>query len=863
MKTVRFTLLLFIACLFQTTAFAFRVYPTTAQDERMLDKSNFPFIAANADGFNLQHDCFAPFSASQVIEIFNQFTNKKLINHGVYSGSNIKTMSTMGKFPESIADVTAFMLYNEAPAMDTEEWAHALAQDVDWPLITHCRSFSTDSRFDALRAEIIQTSGIMIEFQVTDPNKFDDAAALMKFCVDNDRMVVFLTTFQQTPDIFMSAYKEFYYYLKENLGANYLNSDYVIFIPNTYSDDQVFPETLGYGSTFGVAHWLIDQKTKTGDGYIQPAVSITAPSQDDFFPNHKNLTVSAAITGATPTSMKLYLNGELVGEDTSAPYSWSGGVLADLATGFQELRVDATEQDGTVTSEAIRIKILEEAPHVPGFFKADNLTDYDLRNDPHEDGYIRHVYGKEWIDYTINVDHAGVYDVDVTLKVQRSKQFGGKISIKKGTRTLGSYTTVLNDPAKTPLANFTEHPDATIRAVSLEAGKQVLRMYFSRPGGLVKPQFYLYDFNFKLRGAPSITFTTPTLNTAGRYPDYSAPANIAIAADITSSLTDGVVTSAKLYLDDVMVGELTEAPYVWDEDNTTGLKDVTAGEHILKIVAVDNKGYTSFEQLTLNVIDRQPYNTSLKIPGTIKAIYYDMGGEGVAYHDFNEGVERGLGGPSDPRYAKAGSDDVEIEKLGGQYCLHAVRNSEWLNYTVSSVSEGAYKLYLTTSANAGKTADVKVWLNDVLLTTVPIKETGGFTTYKDHSVSNVYIREDMTNATIKVEFVNPSISNYLCTFRQFRFLRTGDVPASNEEMEGQSDLFSVYPNPATAVINIDMAQETGAQLTIFDTMGRCVYDAQNVAGLHTVSTDQFSAGTYFVKVVTADGVSEIKKIMIL
>ncbi len=844
-----------------SAVFAFRVFPTTAQDERMLDKANFSFIAANADGFNLQYDSFGPFSESQVAEIFNQFTNKNLINHGVYNGNNIYTMSTMTKLPAT-ANVTAFMLYTEAPAMDNADWTDALSQNVTWPLITHCRAYSTASTSNTVREQIQMTDGIMMEFQVTDPGKYDDAAALMKYCVDNDRMVVFLTTFQQTPDVFISAYKEFYYYLKGNLGAHYLNSDKVIFVPNTYEDTQVFPETLGYGSTFGVAHWLIDQKSKTSDGYIQPTVSITSPSADSYYENHKSLTVNATASGATISKMALYLNGELVGEDTQAPYSWSGGLLSDLTTGYQELRVDATDATGVVTSEAIRIKILKEAPDVPGFFKAGNLIDYQLRNDPHEDGYIRHCYGKEWIDYKVNVKHSGTYDVDVSLKVQRSKQYGGTVTLKKGSTSLGSYTTVLNDPAQNPLTGFVEEQVGTIKNVNLTAGVQTLRAYFSRPGGAVKPQFYLYDFNFKIHGAPSITFTTPTVNEAGRYPDYNAPAAISVSADVNSPRSGGQVKSVKLYLGDVLVSEKTETPYTWTGAEGA-LANVEAGTHILKIVATDDLGYESFEQISINVIAREPYKT-YSLPATIQAYEYDLGGEGVAYHDFNEGVERGLGGTQNPRYATAGSEDVEIEMYGGKYVVSAVRNSEWLNYTVSSVKAGTYKVSIMTSANTGKSADVKVWLNNDLLTTVHTEATGtNFQTFKNFTATNVVIPKDMGTATIRLEFLNSSISNYLCFFRQFQFVRTGDAPAGLDNASADDTGFKLYPNPCNSQVTIDLQDVRNTTFSIYDMSGRRVYTDSDVSGRYTIDTQAMDAGTYIVRVCTADGVSRQQKLIVL
>ncbi|MGQ1783620.1 Ig-like domain-containing protein [Saccharicrinis sp. GN24d3] len=935
---------------------AFRVYPTSAQNELMLDKANYPFIAENADGFNLQHDSFAPFSSSQVATIFNQFTNKNFINHGVYHGTDIYTMSTMTKTP-NFANVTAFMLYNEAPAMDADEWTDALGQNVTWPLITHCRSYNETSTHAEIRSQIMRTSGIMMEFKVTDPGKYDDAAKLMKYCVDNDRMVVFLTTFQETPEIFISAYKEFYYYLKENLDPSYLSSDHVIFVPNTYSDDQVFPETLGYGSTFGVAHWLIDQKSKINDGYIQPKISFSTPCHGDYFENHSNIDVSITVTEATVSSAKLYINDVLVGEDTSAPYSWSGAELTDLTTGYHELRAVVTDISGVETHKSIRVKVLKDPPAIPGFFWADNLTSYQLRNDPHPDGYIRHVYGKEWVDYKVDVAHTGMYDVDVDLFVQRSKQFGGTIIIKKGTQELGRFTTVLNDPAQAPINGFTETPVALIKDIPLSEGLQTLRVEFKHPNGIIKPQFYLNSFNFMIQGAPEINFITPQKNEADEYNYYDAPAAIEIEAGITSPRSNGTIANAKLYINDVEVSTLTEAPFIWNNNqDVEALLNLPEGSYTIKIEATDDLGYRSFNEIDLKVIARQPFNTNLTIPGVIKAYEFDLGKEGIAYHDFNEGIERGLGGAQNPRYTKAGNEDVEIEMSAGSYSVSAVRNGEWLSYTMSSVEKGIYAISLNTSANAGKSADVRVWLNNKIITTVPISETAnsGFTTYKNFTVSYIEILEDLEKANIRLEFINPSISNYLCFFKEFEFKKIADDPKSSDgtvqvnltkpggditrekgytldvavnasssagnisevilfidgeevrrdnsapyewghadspnpqELNGLSpgeheikivaldvnnnfgissfklmveastsagsnvkatDMFSVYPNPMSTHLTVQLKQLSQADVFVYNIAGNLVYQRKNVVSQCVIDRNKFlNSGTYFIRI---------------
>lgn len=770
-------LLLVVMC--PLHSWAFRVFPTIAQTEEMLDKSNFPFIAENVDGINLPYDAFGPFSAGQVETLFNMFKNKNFINHGVYKeGVPITSMSTMNKKP-SFANVTAMMLYNEAPAMDSIEWASALQQECPWPLITHCRAFGHTNAFKELKRQILVTSGCMFEFQVTNPDKYVDAAELAKFCVDNNKMVVFLTTFQQTPDIFSAAYQSFFYYLKEHLGPDYLSSDLVIFAPNTYNDNQVLPETSGYGSTFGIAHWLIEQKDKIDNGYIQPKINFVGLKNNDFFANHTNLTVKLNVESQLPiTKAELYVNGVSAGERTNSSFSWSGGILDNLTTGLKNLKVVVTEQNGQKSFAAIQIKILKDPPVVPGFFKAADLADYQLRNTPLENGEIRHVYGGEWIDYKLMVKHTGIYDVRIGLGVQRSKQYGGTIILQKGGVELGRFTTVLNDPDKAALPGFTEHPKVEITNIFLEEGEQVIRVTFQHPEGRIVPQFRLNDFTFMIQGAPEITITHPLRNEAGEFNVYNAPATIVVGASIVSPRAGGLVKMAELFVNGKSAAKLTSMPFLWNDLGEIALlSNLSAGTYRLKIEATDELGYTSFKEITLNVVERRSYRPDLKIPGVVKAIEFDLGGEGVAYHDFNEGVERGLGGNDNPRYSVAGSEDVEIEQSAGDYCVSAIRHGEWLNYTFSDMEKGTYEIILTTASNAGKSADVNVWLDGKILATVPITQTAsvGFTEFKEFSVSGIVIPESRKNVTIRLEFVNRAIRNYLCFFRKFEFRKQEDI----------------------------------------------------------------------------------------
>jgi hypothetical protein len=71
----------------------------------------------------------------------------------------------------------------------------------------------------------------------------------------------------------------------------------------------------------------------------------------------------------------------------------------------------------------------------------------------------------------------------------------------------------------------------------------------------------------------------------------------------------------------------------------------------------------------------------------------------------------------------------------------------------------------------------------------------------------------------------------------------------------------VYPNPAKNVVNIVSAEDIN-KIEIFDFLGQSIYKTIDIK-LKTSKIDVtgFSAGQYFVKVITRNG-AEIKKISV-
>ncbi|WP_052292253.1 PKD domain-containing protein [Methanosphaerula palustris] len=121
------------------------------------------------------------------------------------------------------------------------------------------------------------------------------------------------------------------------------------------------------------------------------------------------------------------------------------------------------------------------------------------------------------------------------------------------------------------------------------------------------------------------------------------------------------------------------------------------------------------------------YNGPHTIPGTLQAEDYDLGGEGVAYHDTTAGNEGGV-------YRH---DDVDIEQLDtdGSPNVGWIRSGEWLGYTVNVSTAGTYTAgFRVASSHSGSSIQVYVDDGTTPVATVSVPNTGDWPAFRTVSV---------------------------------------------------------------------------------------------------------------------------------
>jgi chitinase len=152
-------------------------------------------------------------------------------------------------------------------------------------------------------------------------------------------------------------------------------------------------------------------------------------------------------------------------------------------------------------------------------------------------------------------------------------------------------------------------------------------------------------------------------------------------------------------------------------------------------------------------------------PVTIQAENYDLGGEGIAYHD----TTTGNNWPGTFR-----SDDVDIQPTTDTDLGYNIGNTaagEWLEYTVNVQTAAAYSFDLRLSNNnSGTTPTVKVYVDGTLAGSTTQGYTGGWQSWATATIAGPSIAAG--SRVIKIELTNGGLN-----FNWFKIRQTSDTTA--------------------------------------------------------------------------------------
>ncbi len=284
----------------------------------------------------------------------------------------------------------------------------------------------------------------------------------------------------------------------------------------------------------------------------------------------------------------------------------------------------------------------------------------------------------EWLEYTVNVKEAGLYEYDMYV----SSQDGG-----------GACSWALSDAngltALTGTVNVVKTGNWSTYKVmhgrfnkELAEGQQILR--FRVEGGT-----NLFNFDKIVLRRVDVANTMSVSIKAD-----PAPATVSTATTITvnASSTASTIQNVKVYIDQVLTRTMSTEPYSYVyTPSAKGSVKFTA-------IATDADGRKSkIASYTLTVNAKRTAYKTVNLPGTIEAENFDKGGEGFTFHDSDTKDE------GDAKY-RTDNEGIDLVKGNGGTALGYTAVNEWTEYTVNVTKAGKYAYEATVSSGTTNSA---------------------------------------------------------------------------------------------------------------------------------------------------------------
>ena len=236
--------------------------------------------------------------------------------------------------------------------------------------------------------------------------------------------------------------------------------------------------------------------------------------------------------------------------------------------------------------------------------------------------------------------------------------------------------------------------------------------------------------------------------------------------------------------------------------------------------------------VTLGYLDEEFLTTSKpviehNIPGTIYAVDYDLGGNGVAYLD--EDYYKPYWDGDYPWNSGYGyrNDGVDIESSddteSNGFNVGWTAAGEWLNYTANVIDQGTYNINIRVASSGG--GKIQLLQNGYDITgEVNVPNTSGWQNWQTLTINNVYLSRGASE--IKLKILNGS---YNISKIDFELITTA--------VDSKSDEYSIvgenYPNPFNSKMNIpfELTQNEVVKIEVYDITGKTIRKIEQNPGI--------------------------------
>lgn len=444
-----------------------------------------------------------------------------------------------------------------------------------------------------------------------------------------------------------------------------------------------------------------------------------------------------------------------------------------------------------------------DVSNIPGKYRSTEGVDIDTTNDG---SYcISDIVKGEWLKYSINVETEGSYSIDVRVAAaDTGKSF--RILLDN------QYVTESIKIPQTGGLQTWETINVPLNVAKLTQGQKNLQIEMGTTSGLA-----IDYLNFKLtNAAPKVKLISPKADTS-----FIAPVSVNVAADASDE--DGSIAKVEFYNGATKLGESLASPFSFNWN-------ATIGSYRLYAIAIDDKGLSTCSDTLKGLVSVLP-----DLPGIVRAENYDIGGEGVGYHDLTPGNKFG--------YYR--NDDVDLEQCtdtNGGYDLGDFSTGEWVQYTVNVTQTGTYNIDFRIATDMSGSG-FSLWVDGNNVTgTINVSNNGGWQTWTTISVPGI----QLTKGIRKLRLV--SINQYVNINYMNFTLATGIENIARE-------IIYCYPNPVKNTLWITNMPSQSCKIVINNEVGKVVKMCK--LSDNSVDVSNLGSGIYFVDLYA--GKNEILK----
>jgi aryl-phospho-beta-D-glucosidase BglC (GH1 family) len=245
-------------------------------------------------------------------------------------------------------------------------------------------------------------------------------------------------------------------------------------------------------------------------------------------------------------------------------------------------------------------------------------------------------------------------------------------------------------------------------------------------------------------------------------------------------------------------------------------------------------------RIRVTATEQNPFNGGgIEIPGELEIELYDLGGEGIAYHD-NE--------PANLSNGFRVNEGVDIGSIPFGHVLEYVELGEWIEFTVNVTQTGTYSVLAEVASNVSNGAFNIQFFDNNATTNFGIPNTGGWYDFEERAANNtIQLEEGVQQMRLNITGGN--------SFNLDKLIFTLESSTALEDVDNSKILFNFSPNPTDGLVDVNLSSDLKNgenRLDLWTIAGEKLDTFILDESFSTLDLTNYKSGVYLLRLVNND-----------